>query len=93
MHFLWLTVDGQVRAGDPELGHAGLRHLQLPKPGKTCQNRTRRSGLDLFLGVDRAFAQQESAKNAAGDAVIPTSYGRVDEVGTRHYHGWSLLLC
>ena len=25
MHFLWLTVDGQVRAGDPEPCHAGLR--------------------------------------------------------------------
>ena len=36
--------------------------------------------LNRFLAVDRAFAQQESAAHAAGDAVVPTGYGRVDEV-------------
>ena len=43
--------------------------------------------------VDRAFAQQESATNAAGDAVKPTSYGRVDELGTGDCHGWDLQRC
>ena len=40
--------------------------------------------LDPFSAVDWAFAQQECATHAARDAVIPTSYGRVDEVGTGH---------
>jgi hypothetical protein len=47
--------------------------------------------LDPFLAVDRAFAQQESASDAAGDAGLPTGYGRIDEVGARHGHGWKLL--
>ena len=47
--------------------------------------------LDPFLAVDRAFAEQERASDAAGDAVIPTGYGRIDEVGTRHSHRWKLL--
>jgi hypothetical protein len=42
------------------------------------------SQLDPFLAVDRAFAQQESASDAAGDAVVLTGYGGVDEVCTRH---------
>ena len=36
--------------------------------------------LDRFSAVDRAFAQQESATLAAGDAMILTGYGRIDEV-------------
>ena len=31
--------------------------------------------------LDRAFADEELPSDAADDAVIPTSYGRVDEVG------------
>ena len=38
------------------------------------------SRLDPFSAVDRAFAQQENETYAAGDAVMPTGYGRVDEV-------------
>ena len=49
--------------------------------------------LDPFLTVDRAFAQQEGATDAAGDAVIPTGCGRVDEVGTSRCHEWDLLCC
>jgi hypothetical protein len=47
--------------------------------------------LDPFLAVDRAFAEQESASDAAGDEVIPTSYGRVDDEGASHCHRWDLL--
>ena len=39
--------------------------------------------LDPLLAVERSLAAQAGPPNAATHAVIPTSYGGVDEVGTR----------
>ncbi len=49
------------------------------------------SMLDPCCAIARAFAQQEGATDAAGDAVIPTGYRGVDEVRASHCHGWDLL--
>ena len=47
--------------------------------------------LDPFFADERAFAQQESASHAAAGAMVPTGYGRVDEVRTSRCHQWTLV--
>ena len=44
--------------------------------------------LDPLLAVDRSLAAQAGLPDVASHAVIPTSYGGVDEVGTRDRQGW-----
>ena len=44
--------------------------------------------LDPLLAVDRSLAAQAGPPDVASHAVIPTSYGGVDEVGTRDRQGW-----
>ncbi len=44
--------------------------------------------LDPLLAVERSLAAQAGPPDAATHAVIPTSYGGVDEVGTRDRQGW-----
>ena len=43
--------------------------------------------LDPLLAVERSLAAQAGPPDAASHAVIPTSYGGVDEVGTRARQG------
>ena len=43
---------------------------------------------DPFSAVELAFTEQECASHAARDAVIPASYGGIDEMGAGHCHGW-----
>ena len=44
--------------------------------------------LDPLLAVERSLAAQAGPPDAATHAVIPTSYGGVDELGTRARPGW-----
>ena len=44
--------------------------------------------LDPLLAVERSRAAQAGPPDAATHAVIPTSYGGVDELGTRDRQGW-----
>ena len=44
--------------------------------------------LDPLLAVDRSLAAQAGPPDVASHAVIPTSYGEVDELGTRDRQGW-----
>ena len=44
--------------------------------------------LDPLLAVERSRAAQAGPPGAASHAVIPTSYGGVDELGTRARQGW-----
>ena len=44
--------------------------------------------LDPLLAVERSLAAQAGPPDAATHAVIPTSYGGVDELGTRARQGW-----
>jgi hypothetical protein len=45
--------------------------------------------LDPFSAAERGFAQQESASQAGPEAVIPASYGAVDDVRAGHRRGRS----
>ena len=44
--------------------------------------------LDPLLAVEPSLAAQAGPSDAASHAVIPTSYGGVDELGTRDRQGW-----
>jgi hypothetical protein len=46
------------------------------------------SVIDPILAVFRPFPEQERASDAASDAVIPASYGNIDEMRASHCHGW-----
>jgi len=46
------------------------------------------SVLDPILAVEQSLGKQEGPPHAAGHAVIPASYGSIDEVGTRDRPGW-----
>jgi hypothetical protein len=46
------------------------------------------SARDPFFAVERAVSQQESAANAAVDAVIPAGYGSVYQACASHRHRW-----
>jgi WD40 repeat protein len=45
--------------------------------------------LDPFFAVFGPFREQDRESDTTSDAVIPASYGDVDEMRARHCHGWS----
>ena len=44
---------------------------------------------DSFFAAVRPFCEQERAPDTASDAVIPASYGDIDQIGAGHCHGWA----
>jgi len=43
---------------------------------------------DPGFSVVHPLAEQEGPSHAARHTVVPASYGRINEMGTRNCHGW-----